>query len=279
MVSEYRLGRPAAPLRAHISHYGGYRSAGEAPQLHRGLPSPHLTLIFTLDDPLLVLQHVDQTTAPTGYLSMIGGLHTSPALITHDGWQSGVQVSLHPLGARALLGLPAGELAGLDFDAEALLGPLVGRVRERLLLAGTWAQRFAVLDEVFLARLDERTAPAPEVRHAWRRILGAGGDLPVATLAEEVGWSARHLTGRFTTELGLSPKVAARVVRFDRARRSLVLRRGTIAEAAAAHGYYDQSHLVRDFRAFAGCTPTTWLAEEFRIVQAPLAQQAAGSPA
>ena len=101
----------------------------------------------------------------------------------------------------------------------------------------------------------------------------------VAGLADEVGWSARHLSGRFGGELGFSPKTAARVVRFDRARRALAAAPHSVAAVAAACGYYDQSHFVRDFREFAGCSPTTWLAEEFRIVQAGRVGEAADSSA
>ncbi|WP_432000735.1 hypothetical protein [Streptomyces sioyaensis] len=82
------------------------------PGRHRGLPSPRLTLIFTLDEPLTLAGHPDPAQAPGTYSALLGGLHTRPALITHEGRQSGVQLGLHPLGARALLGLPAGELAG-----------------------------------------------------------------------------------------------------------------------------------------------------------------------
>nr|WP_246497460.1 helix-turn-helix domain-containing protein [Sphaerisporangium rubeum] len=92
----------------------------------------------------------------------------------------------------------------------------------------------------------------------------------VEELAREVGWSARHLGTRFAAEIGLTPKAAARVVRFDRTRRAVQARAGDVvlADVAAEMGYYDQSHLVREFREFAGCPPTRWLAEEFRNVQA-----------
>lgn len=148
-----------------------------------------------------------------------------------------------------------------------MLGPFGDLVRERLLDASTWQERFAVLDELLLGRLVDATPPSPEVRHAWRRLLRCDGAVPIATLAREVGWSSRHLQGRFAAEFGLTPKTAARVMRFDRARRALTGVHGEVADVAAACGYADQSHLVRDFQQFAGCPPTTWFAEEFRNVQ------------
>ena len=115
---------------------------------------------------------------------------------------------------------------------------------------------------------------APEVSFAWRRLLRAGGALRVSDLAAETGWSGRHLTSRFRTEIGLTPKAAARVIRFHRARHLLV-REATaggngyrLADLAAACGYFDQAHLAREFRSLAGCPPSQWLAEEFRNIQA-----------
>ena len=85
----------------------------------------------------------------------------------------------------------------------------------------------------------------------------------IATLADETGWSTRHLANRFRAETGLTPKAAARVIRFDATRRRLQRGGASIAEVAATYGYYDQPHLVREFGALAGCSPTRWLADEF----------------
>ncbi|GII57074.1 AraC family transcriptional regulator [Planotetraspora thailandica] len=269
-TSELVRWRPAGPLRPYIAWYSGYQEAGVAPRLHRGLPSPYLTLIVSLHEPLVMAAHADQRIPPGRYDTLLGGLHTRPALITHDGRQSGIQVNLSPLGARALLGLPAGELAGADFDAADVVGPFAAELRERVLEATGWAGRFTVLDRMLLARLGAASAP-DEVERAWHRVLASAGAVPVADLAREVGWSERYLSRRFSVEIGLSPKTAARVTRFDRARRALLdAPDGTaLAAIAADHGYYDQAHFARDFGEFAGCTATRWLAEEFRNVQDP----------
>jgi len=267
MLDEYARARPSPPLRRHVGWYSGYRQAGVAPGTHRGLPSPYLTLIFTIDDPLVVAGHPDPRQAPGRYDALIGGLHLGPALITHDGHQSGVQVALHPLACRALLGLPAGELASIDIAAEEVLGrDAVARVGERLRAARGWAERFAVVDAELRRRLDS-DGVHPDVAYAFDRLLDTGGRLSVTALAAETGWSARHLTQRFRAETGLGLKEAARVVRFDRARRRL--RPGVrLTRLAADAGYFDQAHLAREFQAFAGCPPSQWLAEEIGFVQA-----------
>ncbi len=278
-TDEHHRRLPAGPLRRYVAWYTGYRQRGMPPARHRGLPSPYLTLIFTLDEPLTIEAHPDPGQSPGEFGTLLGGLHSAPALITHAGAQSGIQVALRPLGARALLGLPAGELAGLDVPAEAVLGGVCAELRDRVRAAAGWPERFAILDEILLKLMGQGMTGAarevaPEVSWAWHQLLREGGTVPVAALAAGTGWSGRHLTSRFRAEIGLTPKAAARVIRFDRARQLLVRNLTVVnpeyrlADLAVTCGYFDQAHMAREFRALAGCPPSQWLAEEFRNVQA-----------
>ncbi len=278
MIDEHAVWRPGPALRPFVSWAVGYRQAGVAPALHRGLPSPWLTMIVTLDEPLVIARHPDPGQPGGRYDFLLGGLHTKPALVTHDGAQAGIQLGLSPLGARALLGLPAADLASIDLEAGQVLGRLAGEVRERVVAAPGWAGRFAVLERFLIAQLSAARVPAPraEVSYAWERLQRSGGGVSVAELAAETGWSARHLGEQFRAETGLTPKASARVVRFDRARRRLMARQAAgqpvvLAAFAAESGYYDQAHLARDFRELAGCSPSVLLAQELRNVQAALA--------
>ena len=285
-------GKPAAGLRLLVSGYSGYRQARVGPAVHRGLPSPFLTVIFTLDEPLEITAHPDPAQPGGRYGTLVGGLHTAPALISHDGRQSGIQLAMSPLGARALLGVPAGELASLDFEGADVLGPVAGQVQQRLQDCASWPQRFEVLNELLLDRarasaddLGAGPGAAPgisrEVSYAWQALLRSGGRISIAQLAADTGWSDRHLRGKFRLEIGLTPKAAARVIRFDQARRRLVgrVRAGRapdLAGLAADGGYYDQAHLDREFATLAGSAPTAWLAQEFRCVQAAPEHPVAG---
>jgi AraC-like DNA-binding protein len=279
VIDEYASWRPRADLRPHVAGCTGYRQAGIAPAAHRGLPSPWLTMIITLDDPLVISRHPDPRQPASTHDFLLGGLHTSPALITHQGRQSGLQLALTPLGARSLLGIPAGELASIDVEASEVIGRLAGEVRERVLAAPDWAGRFAVLERYLAERVrlaEDTELPRPEVSYAWQRLRQTRGAVSVAALAAETGWSPRHLGEQFRAETGLTPKAGARVVRFDQARRRLqgvaaAGRQVRIADLAADSGYYDQAHLARDFRALAGCPPSVLLGEELRNVQALLA--------
>lgn len=260
VIDEYLQARPAPALRSAIAFYSGYRQRNIAPALHRGLPSPYLTLIFTIDEPLTIVRHLDPDQAPASYDTVVGGLHTTPVLLRHDGRQSGVQVQLHPLAARRLLGLPAGEIAECDMPADVLLGTAVDEIRDGLHRAADWPARFAVIDRV-LQRMSIDAAPVhDDVRWAWSRLLRTGGRIAVADLVAETGWSDRHLATLLRRETGLTPKRAARVVRFDRARRLLQEGGHPVAGIAADCGYVDQSHMSRDFVAMTGYPPLQWLA-------------------
>jgi len=277
VIDEHERRGPGAELRPFVAWATGYRQAGVGPQRHRGLPSPWLTFIVTLDDPLVIETHVDPRQPGAAYDTLLGGLHTSPALITHDGRQSGIQLGLTPLGARRLAGLPAGELANLDVAATQVLGAFAAELRERVAAERTWDGRFAVIGSLLSQRVRERDADSgdgirPELGYAWRRLRTSRGAVPVAELAAETGWSARYLNSRFRAETGLSPKEAARVFRFQHARRVIAQAAARpagpkLADLAAECGYYDQAHLAREFRQLAGCPPSQWLAEEFRFVQ------------
>lgn len=266
-LTQMVTGRPRPQLNSLVAGYTGYRIEGAGPGVHRGLPSRHLTFIITLDGTVDIATMPDPTQPPGSFTTLVGGLHATPALISHDGYQHGIQLHLTPLGARVLLGLPAGELASTVVELGTLLGPVAIELLERLRSASTWTDRFGQLDQVLSRIARQRDGPAAQLTWAWRRLTASHGRVEVATLAREVSWSRRHLSARFRLEFGLTPKVTGRVMRFEVARRLLrATHRPGLADVAARAGFYDQAHLHREWRELAGCTPSRWLAEEFPSV-------------
>jgi AraC-like DNA-binding protein len=117
------------------------------------------------------------------------------------------------------------------------------------------------MDAWLLRRLADAERPDPAVEHAFARLVRTHGAVPVAELVRETGWSRRHLAARFRTQVGLAPKAFGRILRFRRAASELTRPDGrSLAEIALDCGYYDQAHLNRDFREFAGRTPTELIA-------------------
>lgn len=248
----------------------GYETQRSRPADHRGLPSPFLTLIFTFDEPVVLADGPGERSLDV----VLAGLHTEPEIVRMPRRQTGLQAAVHPLAARRLFGLPASELAGRSLEAEEVLGRAALWLRERLAEAADWSERFKLLasEAYAAAESDPRPVARCEVVEAWRLLSASRGQIRIAELAQRVYLSRRRLSSLFAAEFGISPKEAARTMRFTHAvaRIGKGVRGGALdlASLAAECGYVDQSHLVREFHRFAGTSPTAWIAEEFPNIQA-----------
>lgn len=265
---EFAVGEPGPALRPYVRRYIGYRQHDVTLAVHRGLPSRSVTLIISLAGPVRLIGGPGTEHGPLALQCAVGGLHLGPALIAQDAFQHGLHLELNPLGLRALLGVAATELSSTVCDVADLPVPWRRDLVDRLVAAPGWPARFAVLDAE-LGRALRPVTPAAEVRWAWQAMIASEGNAAVGALAGEVGWSRRHFSEQFSRAVGVSPKQAARLMRFERS--NAVLRSGryrTLAEVAAACGYYDQAHLAGEWREFAGCPPSDWIAEELPFLQA-----------
>lgn len=262
-LAEYVSGRPHRALSRHVLRYGGYREYSSVPVRRRQVPTTTYTLILSFGPAL----RLDGPAGPSIPSSFLAGMHDKPVVTEFCGVQHGMQVDLTPLGVFELLGR---SLTNVTPRLDELEVRELAGLPERLGEDPGWPQRFARVDAALLARLDAvRVHPDPEVAWAWRRLLVTGGRVGVQELASDVGWSRRHLLTRFQTQVGLAPKLAARVVRLERATGMLVpiaasggpgsVERRPLADVAADCGFSDHAHLVREFHALAGCTPSEYL--------------------
>lgn len=169
-----------------------------------------------------------------------------------------VEAWLAPLGAYTVLGVPLSEVAGGMHELGDLVGVAAERLGSAIREAPTWEGRQQAMNAFLRDRLDQGPRPSPEVLQAWHLLVGSRGGLRVSTMAEQVGWSHKHLIAKFKEQIGVTPRTAARLLRFADVWRQLQ-ERGDWARVAADAGYADQSHLVREFRQFAGTTPTALL--------------------
>lgn len=262
----------------------GYRSELPAPTLHRGAPSPAVTLVLSLDEPIVTGSTPEEAFGNDAHTTHValGGLHTQPIFLAQPQVQTGVQVAVRPLALRALFGITMTELRQQTVDGRDVLGHGVELVREQMHELRTWQERFAALDSYLhglLAQAPTRYQPRPEVAEAWQWIARHRGTGSISGLARHVRLSERQLSTVFTAELGLSPKTVSRLMRFEHARQRVtnaVRSGGPLDLAATAHvcGYADHSHLVRDFQQYLGTAPSGWVAEERRNIQAGAAQPA-----
>lgn len=267
-VSEGARRRPVPPLTPYVRWYEGYRLAGFAPGIHLGMPSPEITVILTIGHPI-ELGWGDEP-SPDRFVALAGGLSTSPVPVLHDGNQYGIQLALTPAGARVLLGAPSAALGPWAVDLEDVIGVDSRELTDRIAGASGWEERFAIVDRVLMRRTasSRSDGPDPHLARAWELLVTDPGRA-IKDVADELGWSRRHLGSKFVSEFGLAPKDVARVARFDRSRRMMRTGRfGRVSDVAAVCGYYDQAHLARDWRDLAGVPPSRWLEDEvFPFVQ------------
>ncbi|MEV8100159.1 helix-turn-helix domain-containing protein [Kitasatospora sp. NPDC085879] len=187
-----------------------------------------------------------------------------------------VQVRLSPVIARTVLGVSPADLDGAVVSLGDLWGREASRICEQLGDVSSWQGRFALTDALLARRYEAGPPVDPEVAWAWHRIVDSRGLARVDGLATEVGWSRKRLWSRFRSQLGLPPKRAVKLVRFDHAVHRLVAGEGP-ARVAADAGYADQSHLHRDVMAFTGATPVTVAGEPFLAVD-DIAWPSRGTP-
>jgi AraC-like DNA-binding protein len=254
-------------LRPYVASVIPYDVTG-APGVHRGLPGTSLTFVLPVDEPIEVGWSGAPDSRRSGW-SSVAGLHAAPAEIHHGGRQRGFFLTLTLEGCRALLGVPAKELSGLLTDLDEV-APDLADLPERLHDTDNWDERRRIVERALVSALARRDAPGPraEVGRALARLTTGAR---VAAVADEVGYSRRHLGNLVRAETGLGPKEWQRVARFEGSRDHVLAaaRSGApLAEAAVVAGYADQAHLAREWRELAGCPPSQWLREEFPNLQA-----------
>jgi AraC-like DNA-binding protein len=246
-------GAPDPRLGGYVLGYCAYDERTGSFVRRRELPSERVVAIVNFGAPIRVLTPYDGwTDQPVGF---VAGMHDTFAVSETVGAQRGVQIDFTPVGAHLLWRTPMHALSGRVVDLEALFGRPGLLLWEALAGARGWAERFALLDDFFLERLDDALSPVPSVTRALGRLRASGGTVRVASLAAEIGCSRRHLVDGFREQVGVSPKTLGRILRFQRAV-ALAGRGPGWAEIAARCGYYDQAHMVRDFNQFAGASPS-----------------------
>ncbi|MFE6887248.1 helix-turn-helix domain-containing protein [Streptomyces sp. NPDC057694] len=262
--ARWDVARPGWPSRTAGVDMAGFGVPGGLDDGLRIVPHPSVMLVLEFGEGTSTFDD-GSGPRPGGAVVAGPGFGLGGTVRVHGADIACLQVRLSPVVARAALGAGPAELAGALVSLDDLWGREAARLRERLADATTWEDRFGLVSGAVERRCARQPPVDPEVAWAWRRIARRPGLVRVDDLADELGWSRRRLWSRFSAQLGLPPKQAAKLVRFDRAVHRLVAGEPT-AQVAADIGYFDQSHLHRDIRTFTGLTPRTVTDEPFLTV-------------
>lgn len=248
--------REAHPaLRNDVRGYYGFTEETRTPLRRREGPGSSVVIIISFEHEWLIGDAVAPEPGFGRFTSFVAGMRDSSVLTEHHGRADAMQVNLSPPAAARLLRIGMHELARQTVPFEELLD---GELVETLAEAKDWPCRFDLLEQHLAAQLGE-APPNPDLEWAWSRLCETHGRVRIETLCRELGWSRKRLAARFHESVGLPAKTAARLIRLERA---VELGGSGIgwAETAYECGYYDQSHLVNEFREITGATPTEYVA-------------------
>lgn len=247
---------PSPALRGCVVGYEGYVEHGPVQVQRQQVPVAQLPLIVNFGNPWAASDTPDGP--PELHDSFFAGLFDRSTYVVPAGAASCLQVNLTPLGAHLLFRLPMHEVVNRIVALEDVAPRALAGVDEQLEDRADWESRFALLDELFATRLSEVRAPAPDIAWAWTALERTNGRAPIGWICDRLGRSRRHLATRFREQIGLPPKTVARIMRFERAVSLLGGRDAPLADIAFECGYYDQAHMNRDFREFAGASPAAF---------------------
>jgi len=218
-------------------------------------PTPQHCLFLYIDDPVKSQKdgETDFSIQPSSII--VGPQITRVNLIIGRIFRSAC-IGFHPGGLHRLLGIPMPEIFDEGFDGADLLGSEVNELTNRLKeMVGASAIRNHV-EEFLLLKLDKLKSSLP-FDEAMKELMRSNGTCSIESIASLSCLSLRQFERKCHERIGLPPKVFARLIRFSKAYR-LRERQPGISWTKIAHecSYFDQMHLIRDFKEFAGITPS-----------------------
>lgn len=245
--------RPATALAPFV-HSLGYYEGDEPAARERVLPTAAVQLLVNLDE-----DEFRTYDGPDGAVRRIRGAavqgpHSRPSIIDTEQQRRIVVIGFRDGGIAPFLPLPLGELGDQLVELADLWGGAAGVLRERLLAAPDREAALRVVESTLL----EQVTDVPDRGMAVAASALEDG-VPVGEVTDRLGLTSKRLLRRFCDQVGLPPKRFARVRRFQRALAAIPHDRPVDwAELATSCGYFDQSHLIRDFHEFAGVSPTAY---------------------
>jgi len=252
---------PVSPLLDFVDDFWLYDGYTQPHFKERILPSGTIELVINLRDDELRIYDAAQPERYNRFSgALVSGAYGGFFVIDTAEEVSIMGVHFKPGGAFPFLGLPAGELADAHVNLETLWGRSAVELRERLCDAATPMERFRLLEEALLAHLFRPLEHHYAVPTALDAFVQTEARATVRDIARDIGLSQRRFIQVFTEEIGLTPKLFSRVKRFQRT--MAIVRQATAldwARLAVDCGYFDQSHLIRDFLMLSGFSPSDYL--------------------
>jgi AraC-like DNA-binding protein len=252
-----RLIKPALPLRGYVRFYAQRTVRIDDDVVVHPITARAAPLLEFIFGDRIEVVHREKQLRQTSPRAVIVGMQTGcRADLELRGRVDCFVIMFQPTGLHRLFSIPMYELTDRNYEAQAVVGAWASNLEQRLGECLTPEERVRIADEFLL----QRALRAPGVdgtSAAAREMLLSGGNLRISPLAGELGMSMRQFERGFMRQVGMRPKLYARIARFEAA---LDSKAGSSAKSwtdvAHEFGYYDQMHMVHDFEDFTGESPT-----------------------
>ena len=255
-MEDYKIIPPSSLLSPYIKHYWILKTVGNSTTMARTVPTGMMSLIFHRGNRLLSVH--ENMTQPRAFLS---GQERTFNDLKYDGYINMISIVFRPAGARAFFNLPLEKTAGLrltaddmeDRELSELEGTLSGIEKDHLCIL--FIERF------LLRRLTQLAEHNIKRINTAIRLINTG-QTDIVKLADATCLSTKQFNRVFSENIGTSPKEYSRIIRFQRAlnmmEKDINL---SFAALACDCGYFDQSHMIKEFKTFSGYTPSEYIAE------------------
>jgi AraC-like DNA-binding protein len=257
-----KMAPPSAVLKPYVWAYGMTTGRVDAVPLVVPLPArPKQLLTFSFADRFRALRPGTGQTDSTPRVTAVGPQSCSRAGLSVLGRIDNFTIHFQPSGFNLLFGVPMTELTDAAYDARAVIGPEIATLEHELGDTPGFAERIQLIEKRLmpLARFHSRPDP---VATASSRLFASHGIYRVSTMATASGLSTRQFERRFLAQVGMPPKLYARIIRFNAVLdNKLQFPSRPWSCIANDHDYYDQMHFVHDCRAFTGESPSRFLAQ------------------
>lgn len=252
---------PSGPLGDYVALFWYFEGSVTEPRFERLLPTGTVELVIDLNEERVRVYDGDDTARFDTYRGpLVCGVHSDYFVIDAVPNERIAGIHFKPGGAWPFLGVPVDETHNSHLELSAVWGSAADDLREQLLAARSPGEMFALMERALIAASAGRLDGHPAVRYALRRFAAGPGMESIGQVTDAVGYSDRRFIELFRRQVGLTPKLFCRVLRFQQVLQRIA--HGACfewAEVALACGYYDQSHFIRDFRAFSGLNPSAYM--------------------
>ena len=256
-----KMALPSAVLRPYVWAYGMTVGRLSSEPLRIPLPArPKQLLTFSFADSYRLLCLGSHETHPTPRVTVVGPQTHAQAGLSAFGIIDNFTIHFQPAGFHLLFGIPMTELTDAAYDAYAVIGARLPRMEHELACAPSFEERVGVVERCLIGMTDSQASFDP-IAFVANRLFRRHGLQGVSAMAAELDLSPRQFERRFLAQVGIPPKLYARIIRFNAALdNKLRLPNTPWSRVANEHDYYDQMHLVRDCREFTGESPDRFLA-------------------